>query len=101
MSTPDTQSSTEKPELSSIEDPSNDPTTIGSPHLSGTPLALCIFALCTAVFCVALDNTIIATAIPRITDDFHALQDVGWYGSAYLLTTCGTFFVYVFEMNKC
>ena len=37
---------------------------------------------------MALDNTIIATAIPRITDDFHALDDVGWYGSAYLLCTC-------------
>jgi hypothetical protein len=24
------------------------------------------------------DNTIIATAIPRITDHFHALDDVGW-----------------------
>lgn len=34
------------------------------------------------------DNTIIATAIPRITDQFQALEDVGWYGSAYLLTTC-------------
>ncbi|PGH13473.1 hypothetical protein AJ79_03603 [Helicocarpus griseus UAMH5409] len=44
-------------------------------------------ASCLAVLCVALDNTILATAIPRITDDFHALQDVGWYGSSYLLTT--------------
>lgn len=44
-------------------------------------------ASCLAVLCVALDNTIIATAIPRITDDFHALGDVGWYGSSYLLTT--------------
>ena len=34
------------------------------------------------------DNTIIATAIPKITDQFQALEDVGWYGSAYLLTTC-------------
>lgn len=34
------------------------------------------------------DNTIIATAIPKITDHFQALEDVGWYGSAYLLTTC-------------
>ncbi|KAF2499315.1 MFS general substrate transporter, partial [Lophium mytilinum] len=45
-------------------------------------------ALCLSVFCMALDNTIIATAIPRITDQFKALNDVGWYGSAYLLTTC-------------
>jgi MFS family permease len=36
---------------------------------------------------MALDNSIIATAIPRITDQFHSLGDVGWYGSAYLLTT--------------
>lgn len=55
---------------------------------TGLKLAVIMFGLCLSVFCVALDNTIIATAIPRITDDFHALQDVGWYGSAYLLTTC-------------
>lgn len=36
------------------------------------------------------DNTIITTAIPRITDHFHSLEDVGWYGSSYLLTTCST-----------
>jgi hypothetical protein len=29
----------------------------------------------------ALDNTILATAIPRITDQFNSLADVGWYGS--------------------
>lgn len=34
-----------------------------------------------------VDNSIIATAIPKITDQFHSLGDVGWYGSAYLLTT--------------
>ena len=52
-----------------------------SSHLSGLALSLCIFALCIATLCVALDNTIIATAIPRITDEFHSLKDVGWYGS--------------------
>jgi MFS family permease len=30
----------------------------------------------------------LATAIPKITDHFKALDDVGWYGSAYLLCTC-------------
>ena len=53
-----------------------------------TQLTLITVALCLSVFCMALDNTIIATAIPRITDDFKALDDVGWYGSAYLLCTC-------------
>lgn len=32
-------------------------------------------------------NSIIATAVPRISDEFNSLSDVGWYGSAYLLTT--------------
>ena len=53
-----------------------------------TQLVLITVALCLSVFCMALDNTIISTAIPRITDDFHALDDVGWYGSSYLLCTC-------------
>ena len=30
------------------------------------------------------DNTIIATAIPKITDHFKALDDVGWYGAGML-----------------
>ncbi|EAW19554.1 MDR family MFS transporter [Aspergillus fischeri NRRL 181] len=32
-------------------------------------------------------QTIIATAIPRINDDFHSLSDVAWYGSAFFLVT--------------
>jgi len=55
---------------------------------TGAKLAIIVCALELAVLCVALDNTIIATAIPKITDNFHALDDVGWYGSAYLLTLC-------------
>ncbi|KAJ5502678.1 Major facilitator superfamily domain general substrate transporter [Penicillium fimorum] len=51
-------------------------------------LMLISIGLCLCVFCVALDNTIIATAIPKITDQFNSLEDVGWYGSSYLLTTC-------------
>ncbi|KAK6330798.1 hypothetical protein TWF718_002997 [Orbilia javanica] len=27
-------------------------------------------------------------AIPQITDEFNSITDVGWYGSAYLLTCC-------------
>ncbi|KAF2205451.1 putative MFS multidrug transporter [Delitschia confertaspora ATCC 74209] len=55
---------------------------------SGLSLATIMLAICFAVYCVALDNTIIATAIPRITDHFKKLEDAGWYGSAYLITTC-------------
>ncbi|KAL9107727.1 MAG: hypothetical protein Q9227_007442 [Pyrenula ochraceoflavens] len=55
------------------------------PH--GFPLWFLTFGLCVSTFVVALDNTIIATAIPKITTVFDSLNDVGWYGSAYLLTT--------------
>jgi len=53
----------------------------------GAKLVVIIIALCLAVFLVALDQTIIATAIPRITDRFNSVSDIGWYGSAYFLTT--------------
>lgn len=48
---------------------------------TGAKLGIIVASLCLSVFLMALDNTIIATAIPRITDHFKALDDVGWYGS--------------------
>ncbi|KAE8407334.1 putative efflux pump antibiotic resistance protein [Aspergillus pseudonomiae] len=55
---------------------------------SGLKLALVFWALCLTVFLVALDQTIIATAIPTITSQFHSVEDIGWYGSVFLLTNC-------------
>lgn len=43
-----------------------------------TQFLVIFIALILAIFCVALDNTIIVTAIPRITDDYRTLNDVGW-----------------------
>lgn len=59
----------------------------GTEYPTGSTLALIVLALCLSVFTMALDNSIIATAIPKITDQFQSLPDVGWYASAYLLTT--------------
>ena len=28
--------------------------------------------------------------VPRVTDQFHSLDDISWYASAYLLTGCAT-----------
>lgn len=46
-----------------------------------------MFALCTAVFIVALDYFILTTALPMVTSEFGT-SDAGfaWIGSAYLLT---------------
>ncbi|KAK3988686.1 MFS transporter [Cladorrhinum sp. PSN332] len=54
---------------------------------SAAKLTIITFALCISVFLMALDQSIIATAIPKITGRFNSIEDVGWYGSAYLLTT--------------
>lgn len=37
---------------------------------------------------------IIATATPKITDEFHSLDDIGWYGSAFMLTSSASQLVY-------
>jgi hypothetical protein len=65
---------------------------------NGIRLTSITISLSLSLFLIALDKTIVATAMfipcvtfanvsPQITDDFKALSDVGWYGSAYLLTT--------------
>ncbi|TVY83009.1 Efflux pump aflT [Lachnellula suecica] len=51
-------------------------------------LALIMIGVYLSMFLVALDRTIIGTAIPKITDDFKSINDVGWYASSYLITLC-------------
>ncbi|KAF2135708.1 uncharacterized protein K452DRAFT_346728 [Aplosporella prunicola CBS 121167] len=55
---------------------------------SSTLTVLLVVSALTSMFLVALDRTIISTAVPKIADEFNSLADVGWYGSAYLLTCC-------------
>lgn len=51
---------------------------------------LIILSVYLSFFLVALDRMIIATAIPAITNTFQSIEDIGWYGSAYMLT-CAIF----------
>lgn len=46
-----------------------------------------ILAIYLATLLVALDQTIIGVAIPKITDQFKSIPDIAWYGSAYFLTS--------------
>ncbi|KAG5983668.1 hypothetical protein E4U54_006217 [Claviceps lovelessii] len=59
-----------------------------SPKQSSLKTTLLLASVFLAMFLVAVDRTIISTAIPSITNDFNSLNDVGWYGSIYLLTCC-------------
>ena len=74
--------------------------------LSKAKVTILLASVILCMFLVGLDRTIVSTvcaaycaitshllidanqAIPQITNEFHSLADVGWYGSAYLLTCC-------------
>ncbi|KNB18484.1 hypothetical protein FOXG_15900 [Fusarium oxysporum f. sp. lycopersici 4287] len=59
----------------------------GHEYPSGAHLGFIIVALVLSVFLVILDTTIVATAIPKITDKFHRLDEVSWYGAAFFVCT--------------
>ncbi|KAI8681363.1 MFS domain-containing protein [Fusarium keratoplasticum] len=73
-------------------DPKPEPETSANDQafISGGKLALILAALYATMFLVALDRTIIGTAVPRISTEFHALDDISWYASAYLITSSAT-----------
>lgn len=53
---------------------------------SGLKLVLITIGLVLGIFLAALDATIVATAIPSITDEFGSIGNIAWYGSAYSIT---------------
>ncbi|KAF2272736.1 MFS general substrate transporter, partial [Westerdykella ornata] len=57
-------------------------------------LAVILASLYISIFLIALDRTIIGPAIPEITNKFNSISDIGWYGSAYMLTSCGFILFY-------
>ncbi|KAK3292176.1 major facilitator superfamily transporter [Chaetomium fimeti] len=54
---------------------------------SGVALGIVVVALVLSVFLSALDIAIVATAIPKITDEFRGLDKTSWYGAAFFLTS--------------
>ncbi|OAG41652.1 hypothetical protein AYO21_04116 [Fonsecaea monophora] len=58
------------------------------PH--GFRLICLVIGLCMASFLVSLDMTIVATAIPRITDQFQTINDISWYGAAFFMCVGGS-----------
>ncbi|KAH8682671.1 efflux pump protein [Xylariales sp. PMI_506] len=56
-------------------------------YLSGFKLFAVVGSATLVVFMILLDVSIISTAVPLITSDFHALDDVGWYAASYQLAS--------------
>ena len=81
-------------------------TMVGTPNkdfLTGFKLYMTLFSVIAVGFSISLDASIVVTvrdprlalaptsidyhqAIPRITADFHSIADIGWYGSACMIS---------------
>lgn len=59
-------------------------------HLSLRSKVIVLLSVMASMFLVALDQTIISTALGRIVEDFHAFDSLSWIVTAYLLTTTVT-----------
>ncbi|KAL4953937.1 major facilitator superfamily domain-containing protein [Aspergillus filifer] len=57
-------------------------------YITGLNLVSTLSCCVLVAYLMLLDTSIVSTAIPRITTDFHSLNDVGWYGTAYLVANC-------------
>lgn len=56
----------------------------------GIKLVIIMTSLLLGTSLMALDATIISVATPKITTQFGALGDVGWYGAAYSMLLTAT-----------
>jgi len=88
---PPTSSQSSKTKLDGLTEPSDvTPSEAPTEYPTGFRRATIVVALVLAQFLGTLDLTILATAIPRITDEFHSLDDVGWYGSVFFMTVAAS-----------
>ncbi|KAI5863057.1 MFS general substrate transporter [Durotheca rogersii] len=58
----------------------------GSAKPGAARLALVMIGICLAVLLTGMDQTILATATPVISNEFNTSQDFGWWSNAYFLT---------------
>ncbi|KAJ3270016.1 hypothetical protein HDV01_000727 [Terramyces sp. JEL0728] len=73
---------TPSPVLHSKTDP--DAVTV---QLTKTEFVTVFVSLVLAIFLVALDTTIVSTAIPAIAQEFQALDQISWIGTGFFLTS--------------
>ncbi|KAF7526527.1 hypothetical protein G7054_g10716 [Neopestalotiopsis clavispora] len=62
----------------------------GNEYLSGLRLTYLFLALILCMLLAVIDLTITATAVPHITDEFHSLNDIGWYASVFFMTVASS-----------
>ncbi|KAF6828035.1 MFS multidrug transporter [Colletotrichum plurivorum] len=83
-----THTSGGRPLQAQEKDAERQPTTDndGKPsYVTGYKLILAIGALTLSAILINLDSSILSTATPTITNEFHSVKDIGWYVSSYQL----------------
>lgn len=79
-----------EPDPSEAADPETTLIAEGAPDhelIHGGRLGLTMAALMLTMFLAALDQTIVSTALPRITSDLNGLAQLSWVVTAYLLAS--------------
>jgi EmrB/QacA subfamily drug resistance transporter len=66
----------------------------GGPSFTQRDVLLIFVGLMLGMLLAALDQTIVATALPTITGDLHGLNHIGWVVTAYLLAVAVVMPVY-------
>lgn len=62
------------------------PADVNGPRTHGE-IKIIITALMIAMLLAALDQSIVATALPKIASDFHGLKEFSWVATSYLITS--------------
>ncbi|KAG8990264.1 hypothetical protein FRB94_013507 [Tulasnella sp. JGI-2019a] len=65
-----------------------------SHYVTGYRAVLVFVGMLMSIFLINLDQTVVATALPRIASDFNALEQVTWVATGYFLTQSGLILTY-------
>jgi MFS family permease len=86
-----TRNASQPQEELDVEEPN---TTEDVIYPTGAKLWITTGSMIISLFLIGLDLTIVAPAVPSLTNEFHTIADIGWYSSAYgfVLATFGFFF---------
>jgi hypothetical protein len=63
-------------------------------YLHGRALFFVLIGILLGIFLIALDQTIVANALPVIASKFNALDELAWIPSAFLLTQASFLLVF-------
>jgi EmrB/QacA subfamily drug resistance transporter len=63
-------------------------------HVTDRDRAVIYVAILIALFLAALDQTIVATALPRMVEDLQGVDRYAWVATAYLLASTGMALIY-------